>query len=101
MYYCNIIYFKQIFVDGYEYNANNMVENSNVNFCSNINDDNENEVDISRHSETDTEISRNKSNHNIYNEECMTKLRKILRKTQMQCNIWKKSCENQMRYLKQ
>lgn len=33
MYYCKIIYFKQIFADGN--NANNINENSNVNFCSN------------------------------------------------------------------
>lgn len=101
MYYCNIIYFKQIFAE--KNNANNINENSNVNSCSNVNDDNDNEADISRHPETtDVEISkRNESNHNIYDEQYVTKLKKTLTKIQMQCNIWKKNCEDQVRYLKQ
>lgn len=100
MYYCNIIYFKQIFAD--ENNANNINENSNVNSCSNVNDDNDNEADISRHPETtDVEISkRNESNHNIYDEQYVTKLKKTLTKIQMQCNIWKKKLRRSSAILK-
>ncbi|XP_025261910.1 uncharacterized protein LOC105250527 isoform X2 [Camponotus floridanus] len=83
-----------------ENNANNINENSNVNFCGNVNDDNK--TDISRHPETtDVEIfKKNESNHNIYDEQYVTNLKKTLTKIQMQCNIWKRKLRKSNAILK-